>query len=660
MLSDMKSKGLALVAILTFIILLSSVFIPLANANSSSHRDSSTRDNKRGLITMGYENDGFFSKLIAQNNNKPNLDSVTTPQVLFGTAKSNPYCASSTPGGAVNNATGTGQAYYETGAGEVNENGTCNNFDAGWEILGVAGGTSIPSEMIDGKGKTTRLNDNSVYLVADEITSKAFPFHTGNNNNCSSTNSNGCNNFEGGELENVANSWGAGNVSNVELNNIRSEELDGVCNTADGCNYLGIDLTASNYKFFPIANADVNGGFSKITNSNLVHPKSEHHNVNYYWTRSPSNDDKANVITSWDSASVSSYNTTFAYAADTVGFRPAFRMSLDNLLLTTPDDSGAEIFTFSDNSSDAPIIDSEITATNSTSLQIGGLNGSSSGGKDHLVYKILDNKTKDDGGVKKIGTSNSLDDLNINLAGLSDGDYSLYVWSQKDGNCLTTGCSNEGSKATLVNLTIEDAPVMCKIPGKEDLLASDSKCVADSEVEPEPVPSPEPEPDEITIDSLDLESSTGAMSVNQGKSLKFIVTAYYSDGTWRDLKKSEFTLKSYFKGETNKTADMVNDNIVTFNHASVHTVTATLNSDPDLTSSLEINVVKKENIIPIIVPPDNPVKIVPAKHKLSKTGVKTNGGFEVILILLNLVAGLSLVKKSLVNKNFYKKKLYYA
>jgi hypothetical protein len=246
-------------------------------------------------------------------------------------------------------------------------------------------------------------------------------------------------------------------------------------NTAGDKVYLPWDKVVGNTVYWTAGN-DVSEG---LLSSNFAGNAATLKNgtaVNW-WLRSPFSSFSGGVLCVGLSGETSYYGDVFG----SFGVRPVFKLKPESVLFASevlddvtgrPDatladggrkyaagEGGAKNFkltVLNPSLTLSFLSDSDGTIMNGSTRQIAGggslaLTGTGTG-TDHgsLAYKIVD---RDNGSIAGYGTAASAKDITVDASALAAGDYTVYVWAQKD-NTLN---SNSGSQPLYFTLTVGGA-----------------------------------------------------------------------------------------------------------------------------------------------------------------------------------------------------------
>ncbi|MFT8704427.1 hypothetical protein [Bifidobacterium aquikefiricola] len=321
------------------------------------------------------------------------------------------------------------------------------------------------------KSATTSVLAGEALLFADNTVTSGFTFDSSGNPFTNDFDSGAANTGyrSGPALASVG--VASQNYSVFEQGLLRSAPVEGVCTNASGCksgSYTQQTDSVNSYRVFPLSTGDVKQYFNHTSglsvDSNLACPsKICVNNSSGFWLRSARWNGVAYAYDVWNDGAPSSDNTSFG----SYGLRPALRLNLDNLLLSSkstdyaqPSNSDAAsslTLTFKDESLPALgaiNLDSSNRVEESTfSLPLGSTYpltaGNVSAYPDGLGWKLV-NQSSSDGTVAKSGSGTSLSTQDI-----SAGTYDLYVWGLDKGSA-SEGVTHRGTAPQHFTVTIAE------------------------------------------------------------------------------------------------------------------------------------------------------------------------------------------------------------
>ncbi|MEE8701886.1 InlB B-repeat-containing protein [Bifidobacterium crudilactis] len=320
---------------------------------------------------------------------------------------------------------------------------------------------------------TTSMKPNQAYVWADNTMTGEFPF---NSSGSLCEGSSPCNDFDGGTRDlgtgkasvesNVAKVsrelYSETYFSEIELSQFgETSELPGVCTNSAGCSYGGNEQSDSigQYRVFPPSLGDMSYYFNKddgnVTTDNdkrrCSYMSNDVGTMKFYclgvtgttgaaWLRSP-----LGLGGGMYSATVKrdgSFGMYTAAQTDQVALRPAFRLNLDDLLLSADSETQGQLplevtTDNNDKSLQLTFVDDEESFTLTSASANSGtremtLAGTSSLGaaQDSVGWKVIDPDATD-GSVFASGKTGG----NMTLPELESGKlYQLYVWGQESGS----------------------------------------------------------------------------------------------------------------------------------------------------------------------------------------------------------------------------------
>ncbi|MCH4175785.1 MAG: InlB B-repeat-containing protein [Bifidobacterium sp.] len=304
---------------------------------------------------------------------------------------------------------------------------------------------------------TTSVAANESLLLAESVDTYKFPYDT--TSVYTNTFDSVIDSYKS-NLAQVSDAVGLINYSSFEQSLFRSAQIEGVCTAAQvsGC---GSDVeptdtkfspSVNEYKVFPLSGGDMN----KFFNHNQVFTRDANLAVRVGGGTNNGNDSSWLRSARWDIKDVAHtlswqgrpyFGNTDGSTPPYNGLRPAFRMSLDRLVLSanainqSQSATGDLRLTFVDDTLDAPSPTIHITgAENSRTLSI---SGSSVLGSE-FGWKVID---PDSGTVLGSGRTSAGGNMALpeKLMNSDTKDYHLYVWGQQDG----TDEDGQTNKATL-------------------------------------------------------------------------------------------------------------------------------------------------------------------------------------------------------------------
>ncbi|KFI81026.1 InlB B-repeat-containing protein [Bifidobacterium psychraerophilum] len=406
-------------------------------ASTQEHAKAATGDS----VTLQYGPDGYFSTLVEgalpvveKDDETPSVRGdgwANTRRIMFGKqGNTGTYGGATVSGGYKTLAVGAVPS--ESGRSYNNATVPTNNSSA---------------------SSTTSVVSNEALLWADNVVTARFAFDTSNPHRHSFDSATAS---YKSNLALVSDAVGSSNYSTFELSLLRAAQVEGVCAAAQSVACIATMEPASppfapsrnSYKVFPLSVGDTNkylnhtygGGY----NSNLACPSTSCANsASGTWLRSPRWDYQSCVYSSAGTGTVgfgeSDYSTVH-------GLRPAFRLSLSNLLLSalssdqsqnasgdlrlTVVDPGGQLYTWSSSVSGA------------AGSRVLNLSGTSSLGAD-MGWKIVDPDTDM---VLGSGRTSAGGNMALPEASMPDAakDYDLYVWGQQDGDAVA-GLTNRAT-----------------------------------------------------------------------------------------------------------------------------------------------------------------------------------------------------------------------
>ncbi|MFT8705175.1 MAG: SpaA isopeptide-forming pilin-related protein [Bifidobacterium sp.] len=358
--------------------------------------------------------------------------------------------------------------------GKQGSSGTYNGgtVSGGYKTLAKGAVASVPDadfgvNQAYSKSATTSVAAGEALLWADNVVTAGFRFDT------NGTYRNSFDSATGSYRSNLAlvsDAVGAANYSSFEQSLLRSAPVEGVCTAAQsaGCSsgsYTAQSNSVNSYKVFPLSIGDVRQYFNHTSgwsrDSNLVCPSSACANgVSGFWLRSAYWSYAQRALVGWFDG-LPAY-----YVTDDTGFglRQAFRLNLDNLLLSADSSnqsqsaSGDLRLTFVDPGKRLSAWSASVTGgAGSRALN---LSGSSDLGSE-LGWKIVD--PAQPGKVLGSGRTSSGGNALLPESQMTDEnkDYDLYVWGQQDGSA-TAGLTNRATEP--VKTTIRGGNVTGQAP----------------------------------------------------------------------------------------------------------------------------------------------------------------------------------------------------
>ncbi|MFT8649666.1 MAG: InlB B-repeat-containing protein, partial [Bifidobacterium psychraerophilum] len=390
-------------------------------------------------VTLQYGPDGYFSTMVEgalpvidKDNETPGVAGdgwVNTRRIVFGKQGNT---------GTYNGATVSG----------------------GYKTLAVGAAASVPDANSFSqygnqaylKSATTSVAADEALLWADDTVTAGFAFDT----NASYRNS-----FDSvtgayrSNLATVSDAVESANYSSFEQSLLRAAPLEGVCTAAQssGCgsgSFTQQSDSVNDYRVFPLSGGDLNGFVGTTSgwvsaDANLACPANTCANGASVgsWLRSSHWGDAYSAFFVGPDGFIYNYRT---YYGTGLGLRPAFRLSLSNLLLSalnsdqsqnasgdlrlTVVDPGSQLYTWSSSVSGSP------------GSRVLNLSGTSSLGAD-MGWKIVDPDTDV---VLGSGRTSAGGNMALPEASMTDDtkNYDLYVWGQQDGDAVA-GLTNKAT-----------------------------------------------------------------------------------------------------------------------------------------------------------------------------------------------------------------------
>ncbi|MFT8787391.1 MAG: InlB B-repeat-containing protein [Bifidobacterium psychraerophilum] len=400
-------------------------------ASTQEHAKAATGD----PVTLQYGPDGYFSTLvegalpvIEKDNETPGVPGdgwANTRRLVFGKQGN-----TGTYGGA------TVSGWYKTLAvGAVASVPDANSFSQYGNLAYL-------------KSATTSVAANEALLWADDTVTGGFAFDPGSRNTFDSATASYKSN-----LALTSDVVGSTNYSSFEQSLLRAAPVEGVCTAAQavGCSsgsYTQQSDSVNAYQVFPLSVGDLNR-FAGTTSgwvsadANLACPADTCANgASGSWLRSVYWSRVFTGLTVRDSGELDGRGT----GDTTLGLRPAFRLSLSNLLLSalssdqsqnasgdlrlTVVDPGSQLYTWSS------------SVSGSSGSRVLNLSGTSDLGAD-MGWKIVDPDTDV---VLGSGRTSAGGNTALPEASMTDAakNYDLYVWGQQDGDAIA-GLTNKAT-----------------------------------------------------------------------------------------------------------------------------------------------------------------------------------------------------------------------
>jgi fimbrial isopeptide formation D2 family protein len=334
---------------------------------------------------------------------------------------------------------------------------------------------SLSQNALYTKSNTTRVNADEVLLWSDDVVTGWTKFDAVNSPVVNAFDS--ATNAYQSNLAQVSVSVGAANYSAFEQSLLREDRVEGVCIRATGCGtgtYVVLQQNSVNkYRVFPLTSGDMqiylnhtSGGgddagvacpFDISANDHIC---GNDPTIQAYWLRSARWDLATNAHRVSRKGGVSAQTTSY----QSIGLRPAFRLKLENLLLTANSGDQSQ----SEGDLRLTFVDRDKTLMGWSASVVGGagsrrLNLSGVSDLDThsgLGWKLVDPDTNDVLGSGRTSTGGNVALPESKMTDVSK-EYELYLWGQQDGNAIDglTNRATEVVKMEIVDWKVKQPPV---------------------------------------------------------------------------------------------------------------------------------------------------------------------------------------------------------